>query len=56
MGRPAVLASVANHLLNARTDLQTQRMLIQHAYEIMYRYVNRAPVCVSAAVVVYPQN
>ncbi|KAI1796034.1 hypothetical protein LXA43DRAFT_649826 [Ganoderma leucocontextum] len=37
---PAVLASVANHLLNARTDLQTQRMLIQHAYELMYRYAH----------------
>ncbi|KAH9939229.1 uncharacterized protein BXZ73DRAFT_88953 [Epithele typhae] len=37
---PAVLASVATNLLSVRTDLQTQRMLIQHAYETMYRYAN----------------
>lgn len=38
--RPAVLASVATNLLSVRTDLQTQRMLMQHAYEIMYRYAS----------------
>ncbi|TBU46391.1 hypothetical protein BD309DRAFT_622853 [Dichomitus squalens] len=40
---PAVLASVASHLLNTRTDLQTQRMLIHFAYEFMYRYAERDP-------------
>ena len=38
--RPAVLASVSSSLLSVRTDLQTQRMLMQHAYEIMYRYAS----------------
>ncbi|KAI0329579.1 hypothetical protein GY45DRAFT_1324865 [Cubamyces sp. BRFM 1775] len=37
---PAILASVANHLLNVRTDLQSQRMFIQQLYEIMYSYAN----------------
>ncbi|KAI0638553.1 hypothetical protein C8Q77DRAFT_1047292 [Trametes polyzona] len=37
---PAILASVANHLLNTRTDLQSQRMFIQQLYEIMYCYAN----------------
>lgn len=35
---PAVLSSVSNLLLNARTDLQTQRMLISQAYEIMHLF------------------
>ncbi|KAI0371618.1 hypothetical protein BV20DRAFT_1017123 [Pilatotrama ljubarskyi] len=35
---PGILASVANHLLNVRTDLQSQRMFIQQLYEIMYCY------------------
>ena len=35
---PAVLSSVANLLLSTRTDLQTQRMLISQAYEIMHLY------------------
>ena len=37
---PAVMVSIANDLLNTRTDLQTQRMLIQQAYELMYRYAS----------------
>ena len=45
---PAILASVANHLLNVRTDLQSQRMFIQQLYEIMYSYAN--PETVSACV------
>ncbi|RPD66792.1 hypothetical protein L226DRAFT_452976 [Lentinus tigrinus ALCF2SS1-7] len=40
---PAVLSSVSNNLLSTRTDLQTQRMLIQQAYEIMYRYAVNDP-------------
>ncbi|KAI0737738.1 hypothetical protein C8Q80DRAFT_1276173 [Daedaleopsis nitida] len=35
---PVVLSSVANNLLNTRTDLQTQRMLISQAYEVMHLY------------------
>ncbi|KAI0677196.1 hypothetical protein C8Q78DRAFT_1180405 [Trametes maxima] len=37
---PAILGSVANHVLNVRTDLQSQRMFIQQLYEIMYCYAN----------------
>ncbi|OJT11370.1 Neurofibromin, partial [Trametes pubescens] len=37
---PAILASVANHLLNLGTDLPSQRMFIQQLYEIMYCYAN----------------
>ncbi|KAI0775878.1 hypothetical protein BD413DRAFT_470082 [Trametes elegans] len=37
---PAILASIANHLLNVRTDIQSQRMFMQQLYEIMYWYAN----------------
>ncbi|KAI8982739.1 hypothetical protein BD414DRAFT_515918 [Trametes punicea] len=37
---PAVLASVSKHLLNVRTDLQSQRMFIQQLYETLYLYAN----------------
>ncbi|KAL7282669.1 hypothetical protein ACG7TL_004142 [Trametes sanguinea] len=40
---PAILASVCNHLLNVRTDLQSQRMFIQQLYEIMYSYAHADP-------------
>ncbi|CDO69579.1 hypothetical protein BN946_scf184759.g19 [Trametes cinnabarina] len=40
---PAILASVGTHLLNVRTDLQSQRMFMQQLYEIMYSYAHSDP-------------
>ncbi|GBE80125.1 hypothetical protein SCP_0213280 [Sparassis crispa] len=35
---PAVLAALGMNLIDTRTDLQSQRMFISMAYEIMYRF------------------
>ncbi|KAH9854976.1 hypothetical protein C2E23DRAFT_883516 [Lenzites betulinus] len=37
---PAIMASVANHLLNTRMDIQGQRMFIQQLYELLYCYTH----------------
>ncbi|OCH94514.1 hypothetical protein OBBRIDRAFT_722708 [Obba rivulosa] len=39
--RPASLATVCTNLLDARTDLQAQRMWINMAYELMFGYTRR---------------
>ncbi|EMD40361.1 hypothetical protein CERSUDRAFT_148314 [Gelatoporia subvermispora B] len=39
--RPASLATVCTNLLDARTDLQAQRMWINMAYEFMFGYVQQ---------------
>lgn len=46
-----MLAAISHDLLNARTDLSTQRMLIQQAYEVLYRYAMADKVCCCSDVV-----